>query len=195
MASASLPAAGVTRVQHVYTPPERRGAGYATACVEHMSRELADRGLRCVLYTDLRNPTSNAIYRRIGYEAVAEVLATTSADSAGRRCPRIRRRSAVGAAAFRAVGAGVALAGRWRFAGGGGGEPALRRADRPEGCPQPGTPRAFRTAPPGRADDQASPRRRRTARRRARRSRTTPAPSATRRRSTGRPRPSSGSRW
>ena len=74
MASASLPAAGVTRVQNVYTPPELRGAGYATACVEHMSRGLLAAGLRCVLYTDLGNPTSNAIYRRIGYEAVAEIL-------------------------------------------------------------------------------------------------------------------------
>jgi predicted GNAT family acetyltransferase len=74
MASASLPAAGVTRVQNVYTPPEHRGVGYATACVEHMSRGLLAQGLRCVLYTDLGNPTSNAIYRRIGYEAVAEIL-------------------------------------------------------------------------------------------------------------------------
>ena len=51
-----------------------RGAGYATACVERMSRVLLAQGLRCVLYTDLGNPTSNAIYRRIGYEAVAEIL-------------------------------------------------------------------------------------------------------------------------
>jgi predicted GNAT family acetyltransferase len=74
MAGASLPVAGVARVQYVYTPPERRGAGYATACVEQMSRVLTDRGLRCVLFTDLANPTSNAIYRRIGYDAVAEIL-------------------------------------------------------------------------------------------------------------------------
>jgi GNAT superfamily N-acetyltransferase len=74
MASASEPVAGVARVQYVYTPVDRRGAGYATACVEHTSRVLTDRGLRCVLFTDLANPTSNAIYRRIGYEAVAEIL-------------------------------------------------------------------------------------------------------------------------
>ena len=74
MASASEPVAGVARVQYVYTPPECRGAGYATACVEQTSRVLTGRGLRCVLFTDLANPTSNAIYRRIGYEAVAEIL-------------------------------------------------------------------------------------------------------------------------
>jgi predicted GNAT family acetyltransferase len=27
---------------------------------------------RCFLYTDLANPTSNAIYRRIGYKQVGE---------------------------------------------------------------------------------------------------------------------------
>jgi predicted GNAT family acetyltransferase len=74
MTGASVVVAGVARVQYVYTPPELRGAGYATACVEGVSRAFADRGIRCVLFTDLANPTSNAIYRRIGYEVVAEVL-------------------------------------------------------------------------------------------------------------------------
>jgi predicted GNAT family acetyltransferase len=74
MTSASAPAVGVARVQHVYTPPSRRGSGYATACVEHVSGVLTDRGLRCVLFTDLGNATSNGIYRRIGYQAVMEVL-------------------------------------------------------------------------------------------------------------------------
>jgi len=83
MAGASVPVAGVTRVQYVYTPPERRGAGYATACVEQMSRVLTGRRLRCVLFTDLANPTSNAIYRRIGYEAVAEILGYEFADGGG----------------------------------------------------------------------------------------------------------------
>ena len=74
MAGASEPVAGVSRVQYVYTPPDRRAAGYATACVEQISRVLTGRGLCCVLFTDLANPTSNAIYRRIGYEVAAEIL-------------------------------------------------------------------------------------------------------------------------
>jgi predicted GNAT family acetyltransferase len=58
-------------VAFVYTPPEQRGHGYATSCVA----ELTDRELRagrqfCCLYTDLANPTSNAIYARIGYRPV-----------------------------------------------------------------------------------------------------------------------------
>jgi predicted GNAT family acetyltransferase len=61
-------------VQYVYTPAARRGCGYATACVEHMSRALVTRGHRCVLYTDLGDPIANSIYRRIGYEAIAEIL-------------------------------------------------------------------------------------------------------------------------
>jgi predicted GNAT family acetyltransferase len=74
MAAMSLPTVGVVRVQYVYTPPERRGFGYATGCVEHMSRVHVARGLQCVLYTDLGNPTSNSIYRNIGYEAISETL-------------------------------------------------------------------------------------------------------------------------
>jgi len=75
-------AAGVVRVQHVYTPPEHRGYGYATASVGHLSRDLAARGLRCMLYTDLNNPTSNAIYLGLGYEPIAEVLAYRFAPNA-----------------------------------------------------------------------------------------------------------------
>ena len=74
MSGASNAAAGVARVQRVYTPPGHRGRGYATACVEHQSRLLAERGLGCVLYTQLSNPTSNAIYQRIGYQPIAETL-------------------------------------------------------------------------------------------------------------------------
>ena len=61
------------RVNFVYTPPELRGRGYATACVAELSRLLLDCGNRfCCLYTDLANPTSNAIYERIGYRPVAD---------------------------------------------------------------------------------------------------------------------------
>jgi predicted GNAT family acetyltransferase len=67
-------AAGVARIGPVYTPPEHRGHGYATACVAHVSGLRVGEGLRCVLYTQLSNPTANAIYHRIGYRPIAEVL-------------------------------------------------------------------------------------------------------------------------
>ena len=68
------PAQGVVRLSGVYTPPEKRRRGYAAACVHALSKHLRSRGYRCILYTDLGNPTSNSIYRRIGYKAVAEAL-------------------------------------------------------------------------------------------------------------------------
>lgn len=61
------------RIGPVYTPPERRGRGYASALVAALSADLLARGRRfCFLYTDLANPTSNRIYERIGYERVCE---------------------------------------------------------------------------------------------------------------------------
>lgn len=61
------------RIGPVYTPPEQRGNGYATALVAAQSAWLLSTGRRfCFLYTDLANPTSNAIYERIGYERVGD---------------------------------------------------------------------------------------------------------------------------
>jgi GNAT superfamily N-acetyltransferase len=74
MAVAREPVSGVVRLSGVYTPPEKRKQGYAAACVHALSRRLRDAGYRCILYTDLANPTSNSIYRRIGYRALAEAL-------------------------------------------------------------------------------------------------------------------------
>ena len=74
MAATSEPVEGVVRVQAVYTPPERRNRGYAGACVAGLSQRMQQAGHRCILYTDLGNPTSNSVYRRIGYRAVREGL-------------------------------------------------------------------------------------------------------------------------
>jgi uncharacterized protein len=74
MALSREPAHGVVRLSGVYTPPEKRKRGYAAACVHALSKHLRGSGYRCILYTDLGNPTSNSIYRRIGYRAVAEAI-------------------------------------------------------------------------------------------------------------------------
>jgi uncharacterized protein len=74
MAVGREPTQGVVRLSGVYTPPEKRRHGYAAACVHALSKHLRLAGYRCILYTDLGNPTSNSIYRRIGYRAVAESL-------------------------------------------------------------------------------------------------------------------------
>ena len=66
------------RIGPVYTAPELRGHGYATALTAELSQRLLDGRLFeggrrfCFLYTDLANPTANAIYERIGYLRIAE---------------------------------------------------------------------------------------------------------------------------
>ncbi len=61
------------RIYHVYTPAELRRRGYATACVAALTEHLLATGNSfCFLNTDLSNPTSNAIYARIGYRPVCD---------------------------------------------------------------------------------------------------------------------------
>jgi hypothetical protein len=61
------------RIGSVYTPPERRRRGYASAAVAEVSRRMLAGGRRfCFLYTDLANPTSNKIYAAVGYRRVCD---------------------------------------------------------------------------------------------------------------------------
>jgi predicted GNAT family acetyltransferase len=69
----SPPIAGAVRIGPVYTPPERRGRGYASSAVAAVSRHALERGAsRCTLFTDLANPTSNRIYASVGFRRVAD---------------------------------------------------------------------------------------------------------------------------
>jgi len=62
-------------VAFVYTPPYYREKGYATSCVAQISQIALEKGFtKCVLYTDLANPTSNSIYQKIGYVPVCDSL-------------------------------------------------------------------------------------------------------------------------
>ena len=64
---------GVARVNLVYTPPDRRGRGYGTAVSAGATRTALERGAdACMLYADVANPVSNAIYQRIGYREHSE---------------------------------------------------------------------------------------------------------------------------
>jgi predicted GNAT family acetyltransferase len=63
------------RIGPVYTPPELRGRGYASAVVAALSEARLAAGSRfCFLYTDLANPTSNRIYADVGYGPVCDSL-------------------------------------------------------------------------------------------------------------------------
>jgi uncharacterized protein len=73
MAARARPTAHGCTVNFVYTPPEHRGHGYASACVARLSQHLLDSGFKfCTLFTDLGNPTSNSIYQRIGYTPICD---------------------------------------------------------------------------------------------------------------------------
>jgi len=62
------------RVNFVYTPPECRRRGFASACVADLTQLLLTEGLAfCCLFTDLANPTSNSIYQRMGYRPVCDM--------------------------------------------------------------------------------------------------------------------------
>lgn len=62
------------RIGPVYTPPESRGRGYASALVAAVSQAELDAGRRfCFLFTDQANATSNHIYQVIGYQPVRDV--------------------------------------------------------------------------------------------------------------------------
>jgi GNAT superfamily N-acetyltransferase len=63
----------VARIAPVFTPPEHRRRSYASTLVGELSRELFDAGKRAVFLTaDASNPTSNSIYRRLGFVPAAE---------------------------------------------------------------------------------------------------------------------------
>jgi predicted GNAT family acetyltransferase len=73
MAGVTRPVAGMVRVGPVYTPPELRGRGYAGAATAAASRAALDDGVtEVLLFTDLANPTSNALYQRLGYRPIED---------------------------------------------------------------------------------------------------------------------------
>ena len=72
-ASGSRSTLNCVNIGPVYTPPEYRRKGYATSMVADLSQMLLDKGFKyCLLFTDLANPTSNNIYRKIGYQPVSD---------------------------------------------------------------------------------------------------------------------------
>jgi GNAT superfamily N-acetyltransferase len=73
LASVTRAVDGMVRVGPVYTPPEQRGRGYGGAATATVSRAALDAGIaEVLLYTDLANPTSNALYQRLGYRPVED---------------------------------------------------------------------------------------------------------------------------
>jgi predicted GNAT family acetyltransferase len=74
LAGVTGPTPNGIRVGPVYTPPEHRGRGYASALVAQVSQAQLDNGRRFVfLFTDAANATANRIYQAIGYELAGDI--------------------------------------------------------------------------------------------------------------------------
>ncbi|MFJ4692764.1 GNAT family N-acetyltransferase [Streptomyces sp. NPDC088766] len=73
MAGVNPTVGGQARVDPVHTPALLRGRGYAGAVTAEVSRAaLAAGAEEVVLYTNAANPTSNALYQRLGYVPVTD---------------------------------------------------------------------------------------------------------------------------
>ncbi|WP_129308492.1 GNAT family N-acetyltransferase [Streptomyces sp. L2] len=73
MAGATPEIAGQVRLAPVYTLAHLRGRGYAGAVTAAVSAAAVASGVtEVLLFTDLANPTSNALYQRLGYREVAD---------------------------------------------------------------------------------------------------------------------------
>lgn len=60
-------------VNGVYTLPEHRNKGYASAIVACISELILQNGKTPALYTDLSNPSSNTAYKNIGFTEQAPI--------------------------------------------------------------------------------------------------------------------------
>ena len=73
MAKRTRPSKNGMAINSVYTPKEYRRKGYATAIVAELSKNILNSGKKfCTLFTDLANPISNGIYKKIGYKIVCD---------------------------------------------------------------------------------------------------------------------------
>ncbi|MEV1007512.1 GNAT family N-acetyltransferase [Streptomyces sp. NPDC049881] len=72
-AGTTRPVGGVVRINQVWTPPEHRRRGYAAGLTAAAAARALGGGAReVVLFTDLANPTSNALYHRLGFRPVLD---------------------------------------------------------------------------------------------------------------------------
>ncbi|MGW4329869.1 GNAT family N-acetyltransferase [Nocardia sp. NPDC004573] len=72
LAAHQIPIQGWSRIGPVYTPPEARGHGYASAVTAHVAKLLRDQSLEVCLFADIVNTTANRIYRTIGFHPTHE---------------------------------------------------------------------------------------------------------------------------
>ncbi|PKV89836.1 GNAT family N-acetyltransferase [Streptomyces sp. TLI_146] len=84
LAASSAVLAGQSRIGPVYTPPALRGRGFAAVATAAATRLALEWGAeQVVLFTDLANATSNALYQRLGYRQVQDHLVLDFTGGAG----------------------------------------------------------------------------------------------------------------
>jgi hypothetical protein len=83
MAGRTRPQAGTIRVGPVFTPIDFRSRGYASALTADISRRALELADDVLLFTDLANPTSNAIYQRLGYRPIEDRVWVSLPNDAG----------------------------------------------------------------------------------------------------------------
>jgi hypothetical protein len=74
MASVSGTTPNSARLSLVYTPPAQRGQGYAQAIVAGLAQKMLGEFGFCTLFTDIDNPVSNSVYRKVGFQPVCDFL-------------------------------------------------------------------------------------------------------------------------
>ncbi|HEY1319973.1 MAG TPA: GNAT family N-acetyltransferase [Streptosporangiaceae bacterium] len=75
LAARNREVAGQIRIGPVYTPPQQRGRGYGGAVTAAVTQAALHAGAaEVLLFTDLANPTSNALYQRLGYRPLSDFL-------------------------------------------------------------------------------------------------------------------------
>ncbi|MET9028294.1 GNAT family N-acetyltransferase [Nocardia sp. NPDC004168] len=72
LAAHQIPIQGWSRIGPVYTPPDARGHGYASAVTAHVAKQLRAQNLEVCLFADTDNTTANRIYRAIGFHPTHE---------------------------------------------------------------------------------------------------------------------------
>ncbi|MED1205539.1 GNAT family N-acetyltransferase [Heyndrickxia acidicola] len=61
------------RINSVYTPDQFRKKGYASALVAHICADLMGEGIIPMLYADIKNPSANKIYKRLGFKESGKI--------------------------------------------------------------------------------------------------------------------------
>jgi RimJ/RimL family protein N-acetyltransferase len=70
----ATPSAVVARIGPVFTPARHRGRRFGSAVTAGVVEHLLPRVGTVMLYTDAANPTSNAVYERLGFRHVTDIV-------------------------------------------------------------------------------------------------------------------------